>query len=91
MRLWDIDRNKVIAKWTKHAKAVRSVCWSRDGQRVMSGSYDGIAREWDVEKGETRHENVFATAEGTFSITDSESTVKIWDAKTGKLVAALKR
>ncbi|KAG2046409.1 hypothetical protein BDR06DRAFT_831545, partial [Suillus hirtellus] len=67
VRLWDIDRNKVIAKWTRHAKEVRSVCWSRDGQRVMSGSYDGIAREWDVEKGETilspietRHENVFA-------------------------------
>lgn len=75
----------------------------------MRGSYDGTAREWDVEKGETilgpietGHENVFAvvcspdmsmfaTAGGTFSIPDSESTVKIWDAKTGKLVAALRK
>jgi WD40 repeat protein len=36
-----------------HTEQVNSVCWSRDGQRVLSGSYDGTAREWDVENGET--------------------------------------
>jgi WD40 repeat protein len=34
-------------------KSGESVCWSRDSQKVASGSYDGTAREWDVEKGET--------------------------------------
>jgi WD40 repeat protein len=53
VKLWDIDTGKAIAEWTGHKKAVRSVCWSRDSQQVANGSYDGTAREWDVEKGET--------------------------------------
>jgi hypothetical protein len=53
VKLWDIDTGKVITKWMGHTKPVWSVCWSRDGRRVVSGSYDGTAREWDVENGET--------------------------------------
>ncbi|KAG2738129.1 WD40 repeat-like protein, partial [Suillus brevipes Sb2] len=41
VRLWDIDTGKLTAKWTGHASAVWSVCWSRDGHRVISGSKDG--------------------------------------------------
>ncbi|KAG2046401.1 WD40 repeat-like protein [Suillus hirtellus] len=107
VKLWDIDTGKVIAKWMGHTKAVWSVCWSRDGQRMVSGSYDGTARQWDVENGETilgpietGHEHVeavvyspdismFATGGGTFSVSDTEHPVKIWDAKTSELVATL--
>ncbi|KAG2078342.1 WD40 repeat-like protein [Suillus decipiens] len=103
VRLWSIETGKVIAKWTGHTQSVCSVCWSQDGQRVLSGSSDGTARQWDVEKGEiiltpieTGHTHVgtvvyspdaamFATA--GYHVT--EPSVKIWDAKTGKLVTAL--
>jgi WD40 repeat protein len=51
MRLWDVDRGKVIVKWTGHTDYIVSVCWSRDGGRVVSGSYDDTARVWDVESG----------------------------------------
>jgi WD40 repeat protein len=107
VRLWDVDTCKVIAKWTGHTEIVTSVCWSRDGQQVMSGSADGTVREWDAEKGETilgpietGHEHVYAVvyspdmtvfATGGWDTNpDSESKIKIWDLKTGKLVATLK-
>ncbi|KIK39019.1 hypothetical protein CY34DRAFT_361562 [Suillus luteus UH-Slu-Lm8-n1] len=117
VRLWDIDTCKVIKKWTGHTDSVGSVCWSRDGRRVLSGSNDGTVRQWEVESGETMpepienilasietgHNHVFAVVyspdttliatggrDGPYSEQPTESSVKIWDAKTGKLVATLK-
>jgi WD40 repeat protein len=51
VRLWDINTCKVIAKWMGHTKKVWSVCWSKDGWRILSESLD--ARQWDVENRET--------------------------------------
>ncbi|KAG2754396.1 WD40 repeat-like protein [Suillus brevipes Sb2] len=89
VRLWDIDTCKVT---------VESVCWSRDGRRVLSGSQDGTARQWEVESGETI-ENILASIETghkqVYAVVDVMSpgwvgsSIKIWDAKTGKLVATL--
>ncbi|KAG2753392.1 WD40 repeat-like protein [Suillus brevipes Sb2] len=101
--LWDIDTGKLIATWTGHTSKVNSVCWSRDGQRVLSGSFDGTAREWDVKNGDTilgpiktGHKNVTAvvyspdtTMFATAGYDESIHPIKIWDAKTGELVATL--
>jgi len=35
VKLWDVERRKVIAKWIGHSDAVDSMCWSGDGERVM--------------------------------------------------------
>jgi WD40 repeat protein len=104
VRLWDIDTGKLIATWTGHTYRVFSVCWSRDGHRVLSGSRDGTAREWNVENGDTilspiktGHEQVCAivyspdmTMFATAGYEMSDYSAKIWDAKTGELVASLK-
>jgi WD40 repeat protein len=104
VRLWDIDTGKLIATWKGHTETVRCMCWSRDGHRVVSGSEDGTAREWDVEKGktilgpiETGHKCVWAvlySPDMTMFATvgdneESKHPIKIWDAKTGELVASL--
>jgi WD40 repeat protein len=66
VRLWDIETRKVISKWTGHTDVVCALCWSADGERVMSGSHDGTARVWNVNTGKTilaiktRHELVLA-------------------------------
>jgi WD40 repeat protein len=49
--MWDIDTGKLQTKWTEYMGFFESVCWNRDCGRVMSGSWDGTAREWDVESG----------------------------------------
>jgi WD40 repeat protein len=101
VRLWDIDTCKVVKKWTGHTKAVWSVCWSRDGRRVLSGSFDGTARQWGVgslASIETGHEQMWAVVyspDTTLIATGgsdarAEHPIKIWDAKTGDLVATLK-
>jgi WD40 repeat protein len=108
MRLWDADTGTVIAKLTGHTGTSRvySVCWSRDGRRVVSGAdNDGTARVWDVESGKTvlaiatELATVYAViyspdttmiATGGYKKGSHMEYLKIWDAETGKLVANLK-
>jgi WD40 repeat protein len=42
--LWDVEMRKVISKWTGHTHVVSALCWSADGERVASGSWDGTVR-----------------------------------------------
>ena len=103
MVIWDTNTSKVIAEWTGHTSTVTSVCWSRDGGRVISGSMDGTARVWDVESGKTvlaietglsEVEAVIYSPDMTMIATGGKSEdlkefMKIWDAKTGKLITNL--
>ncbi|OAX32429.1 WD40 repeat-like protein [Rhizopogon vinicolor AM-OR11-026] len=97
--IWDIDTGKVIVKWTGHTKNIRSVRWNRVGERVLSGAFDGTARVWDVESGETLlaiktglnvHSAIYSPDETMIATGGSSEDIKIFDAKTGKLVAILK-
>ncbi|KAG2343290.1 WD40 repeat-like protein [Suillus weaverae] len=101
VKLWDVETGKVVAKWTGNTQVVWSVCWSADGNRVGSGSRDGTARVRNVETGKTimeiktGHETVFAviySPDNTQIATggSNENAAKIWDAKTGQLIATLK-
>jgi WD40 repeat protein len=100
VKLWDVETGKVVATWTGHTKGVISVCWSAVGDQVVSGSEDGTLRVWNVKTGKTildiktGHVYVWAVkyspnntqiATGGFN----ESVAKIWDAKTGELIATL--
>jgi len=103
VKLWDIETRKVIAKWTGHTKGVRAVCWSRDGGRVVTGSADGTARMWDVESGETVLGPIKAGNQQIDAVAFSpdasnfatggynEDAIKIWDARTSKLLSTLKQ
>jgi WD40 repeat protein len=42
-------------------KLVIPVCWSRNGRRVVGGSEDGTARQWDVEL--EKEETILASIE----------------------------
>ena len=103
MRLWDVETKKVVARWIGHTALVRSLCWSVDGERLVSGSDDGTIRVWDVESGDTvlgpiktGHEHVSAVINSpdTTKIATcgyNEGAFKIWDAKTGNLLSTIKR
>lgn len=93
VRLWDIDKGKVIKKCTGHKKIVWSVCWSPDGGRVASGSLDHTFRVWDVKSGNAILGPIQATSnmpaficyspDGTMIATNGHQ-LNIWDANTGE-------
>ncbi|WP_243761727.1 WD40 repeat domain-containing protein [Streptomyces sp. YIM 98790] len=82
-----------------HTDAVRSVAWSPDGQRIVSGSRDGTARILDAASGRTLTvidgcrsmvESVCWSPDSTRVATASRDlTVRIWDAGDGSLVRSL--
>ncbi|KAG2341112.1 WD40 repeat-like protein [Suillus weaverae] len=104
VRLWDVETGKVVVKWEGHTDLVTSVCWSPNGERVVSGGWDGTARVWDVKSEEpvkglnpikTGHEHVYAVSYSPEAIMIAtggynENGIKIWDAKTGKLLSMIK-
>jgi WD40 repeat protein/serine/threonine protein kinase len=49
--LWDTATGNVVRKLTGHTDAVVSLAFSRDGQRLLSGSFDRTAQLWDVSSG----------------------------------------
>jgi WD40 repeat protein len=99
--LWNIDTGKVIKEWTGHTGIVGSVCWSPDGRRVVSAADDGpddqTCRVWNVEDGKTMLELggtgyfvdvVRYSTDGTMIAVGGDG-LKVWDAKTGKLLKTL--
>ncbi len=48
LQLWSAETGKPLATFAGHTDAVVSVAFSRDGSKLLSASYDGTARLWDV-------------------------------------------
>ncbi len=52
VRLWDVESGQPLRVCTGHTNWVRSVAFSPDGSRAVSGSWDGTVRVWDTTSGE---------------------------------------
>ncbi|KAG2738026.1 WD40 repeat-like protein [Suillus brevipes Sb2] len=102
VRLWDIETRTTIARWAGHTHVVGALCWSVDGKKVLSGSWDGTARVRNVKSGKTvltirtGHQWVNAViyspdAKKIATGGCAEDAIKIWDAKTDKLLKKLKQ
>jgi tricorn protease-like protein len=99
VRLWDVETKRVVTKWNSRDTNIWSVCWSADGERVVCGSEDGMVRMWEVESGktvlgpiQTGHDHVYATIyspDTTKIATGGQNGIKIYDAKTGKLLSTV--
>jgi WD40 repeat protein len=82
-----------------HRAGISSVCFSPDGTRVLTGSYDDTAKLWDAATGHElltlKHDSVVASAcfspDGRRILTGSyDKTAKVWDAVTGQELLTLK-
>ena len=82
-----------------HKDIVSSAAFSPDGQRIVTGSYDGKARLWNAQTGAllgivARHEkriySVGFSPDGRRIVTaSSDKTVRVWDAALGTLILTL--
>ncbi|KAJ7306244.1 WD40-repeat-containing domain protein [Mycena albidolilacea] len=83
----------------QHNSGVRSVAFSSDGSRAISGSDDTTIRIWDVSTGKQLqqldgHDNtvnsVAFSSDGSRAISGSDDrTIRIWDVSTGKQLQQL--
>jgi WD40 repeat protein/serine/threonine protein kinase len=98
--LWDVESGRDLIRFKGHRDVVMWVAFSRDGQRVVTGSRDKTAKVWDTATGTnlvtlTGHDeqinSVAFSREGKRIVTaSSDQTAKIWDTGTGQLLLTLK-
>ena len=50
IRLIDLQRNRIVAKLTRHTDVVFTIGFSKDGRYIVSGSGDKTVRVWDVSR-----------------------------------------
>jgi len=94
LRLWDADTGDLVKKLEGHNDTVWSVVFSRDGQRLLTSSYDGTARLWDVETArlirtfEGHYHWVWSAAfspdEKRIVTSSEDGSAIVWDVDTGK-------
>ena len=97
VKLWDPSSGDEAATLDRHSLGVNSVAWSPDGTRLASGSDDDTVHLWDVAshktirtfKGKALIWNVAWSPDGALLASTEEPTVRIWEANSGKQVAAL--
>ena len=93
-RFWKAATGK--AKWVLngHSQTVSTVAFSRDGTRILSGSWDGTVRIWNAVTGEIERVleghsdlvlSVAFSPDGTHVVAGSwNKSVLVWDAITGE-------
>jgi eukaryotic-like serine/threonine-protein kinase len=92
VRIWSLNGgDQATIKYTGHSKAVYSIAWSPDGQKIASASGDGTVQIWNASNGShiytyTGHNGkaVYAvvwSADGKYVASGADdNTVQVWTA-----------
>ena len=100
IRLINFQTGEVIALLRGHSDIILGLAFSRDGNRLISGSFDKTARIWNVRDQRTTHilkghtgyiSAVTFSPDDTTAVTGSDDgTLKLWNTKSGALITTLK-
>ena len=94
--LWDLKTGAMKTALTGHTKTILKVAFSPDGRYLASGAMDKTAKIWQLETNSVVHtiSDSYDIRDLTFSLdgrqlATASATVKLWDVKTGSMVADL--
>ncbi len=93
LRLWNMNNFKEKLSFKGHTDNIVSVAFSPDNQYLLSGSWDGTMRLWDIKSGKVK--KIFYNDVGVGTVAFSKDmrhlyttgfggTIKIWDIINGK-------
>jgi WD40 repeat protein len=92
--VWSRD-GKLLIKIKGHDNTVMSMCWSKDGAHIFSGSFDHTIRKWRaidgkelvVLRGHISVTSLCLTPDERYIVSVSyDHSVRIWDLKTNQPV-----
>jgi WD40 repeat protein/beta-lactamase regulating signal transducer with metallopeptidase domain len=97
VRVWEAATFKAKTTLVGHTAAVHGLAFSPDGKLLASGGADAVIHLWDVQKGAEIARtsgtdpvrSVVFTPDGKTLIAGGGRVIKLYDAATGKEVAAL--
>ncbi|MFA6074473.1 MAG: RING finger protein [Negativicutes bacterium] len=93
IKIFDADSGETVKTLIGHSDLVRSVAFSEDGKRLVSGGDDKTVKIWNLATGSSKNlkghkgwvKSVAFSPDGKVVASGSfDSTVKIWDAETGE-------
>lgn len=89
VQLWSVADGRRVQQFAGHDDAALSVVFSKDGQRLLSASYDKTARLWDVSNGKERQafrghtwwvwQAVFSPDEQRVVTVSQDGTAIVWN------------
>jgi WD40 repeat protein/serine/threonine protein kinase len=95
VRIWDSQSGaplKTAGDFAGHTDAVLSVAFSRDGTKLLTGSYDKTARLWDVQTGQEKSvfrghswwvwSAAFSPDESQIVTASQDGSAILWNAST---------
>lgn len=100
LRVWNIARGPALRKRVGHAGTVRAIAFTPNGQLVISGSYDGTLKVWNVLSGQMEHmltvdeepiEAVVTLPSQQAVSCNRQGDLVVWDLDHGTVVRALGR
>jgi WD40 repeat protein len=95
IRVWDAETMRERQLFRGHTRPVRGVAFSPDCRRLLSGSWDGTMRLWDVATGTelrrfplpTGTDSVCFSPDGRYALSGSHrNDAHLWDVETGQKV-----
>jgi WD40 repeat protein len=93
--LWNIETGEVRATFTEHSGPVLHTAFAPDGRTLASAAADGTVKVWDVGDGGVVYTlmeeaaSVAISPEGSVLATGGETTIKLWESRTGQLLTTI--